>query len=63
MTEEEREGRDALIVFVPAILVAFVVHWALVSFAGWESRRSLLTSIGIGIALALILQRTVSRVD
>ena len=63
MTDEETEVRDTLIVFVPAILVAFVVHWALMSYAGWESRRSLLTSIGIGIVLALILQRAVTRVD
>ena len=62
-SEEAGEGREALLVFVPAVLVAFAVNWALESFAGWASRRALITSIVVGIVLALILQRTVRRVE
>ena len=62
-SEEQGEGREALLVFVPAVLVAIAVNWALASFAGWASRRALITSIVVGILLALVLQRTVRRVE
>lgn len=62
-SEEHGEGREALLVFVPAVLVAFGVNWALESYAGWASRRALITSILVGIALALVLQRAVKRVE
>ena len=47
--------------FGPAVLVAFVLDWALVARAGWPERRALLTSIGVGIVLALLLQRALAR--
>lgn len=62
-SEESGEIREALLTFVPAVIVAFFVNWALLTYAGWDSRRALLTSIAVGIALALILQRAVRRVE
>lgn len=62
-SEEKAEIREALLVFVPAVLVAVVVNWALETFAGYASRRALITSILVGIVLALILQRAVKRVE
>jgi hypothetical protein len=58
---EEHETRDALLAFGPAVLVAFVLEWALRTNAGWTDRRALVTSILVGIALALILQRALAR--
>jgi hypothetical protein len=58
---ERREARDAILTFVPAILVAFVLRWALVTNAGWESRRATLAAIGVGVVLALMLQRAIAR--
>ena len=58
---ERHEQRDALLTFGPAVLVAFVLDWALVARAGWSDRRALLTSIVVGIVLALLLQRAVAR--
>jgi hypothetical protein len=43
------------------VLVAFVLEWALRTSAGWTDRRALVTSILVGIALALILQRALAR--
>jgi energy-converting hydrogenase Eha subunit E len=62
-SEESGELREALLVFVPALIVAFSVNWALVSYAGWAARRALITSIVVGIVLALLLQRAVRRVE
>lgn len=59
--EERAEWRDAAITFVPAIIVAFVLNFVFEATLGWTSRRSILTSIAIGIALALIIQRTITR--
>ena len=56
---ESRELREALATFLPAILVALVLNWALATQFGMEPRRALLASIGAGIVLALILQRVV----
>ena len=56
---ERGEGRAALLTYGPAILLAFVLNWAFVAQLGWTPRRALLTSIGVGIALALLLQRVV----
>jgi putative flippase GtrA len=47
--------------FVPAILVAFVLNWALVARAGWPERRALVASVVFGIVLALVLQRVIAR--
>jgi hypothetical protein len=58
---EEHETRDAVLAFGPAVLVAFVLEWALRTNAGWSSRRALVTSILVGIALALIVQRALAR--
>jgi hypothetical protein len=58
---EAHEGRDALMTFVPAILVAFVLNWALVARAGWPERRALVASVVFGIVLALVLQRVIAR--
>jgi hypothetical protein len=58
---EAREGRDALMTFAPAILVAFVLNWALVARAGWPERRALGASVVFGIVLALVLQRVIAR--
>jgi hypothetical protein len=58
---EEGEWRDTLLTFAPAILVAFVLNWALVTRVGWTSRRALVASIVVGIVLALLLQRALAR--
>ena len=58
---EQHERRDALLTFGPAVLVAFVLDWALVARAGWPERQALLTSVGVGIVLALLLQRALAR--
>ena len=58
---EKRELRDAVLTFVPASLVAFVLRWALVTNAGWTPRRALVTSIVVGIVLALLVQRALRR--
>jgi hypothetical protein len=58
---ERRELREAVLTFAPTILVAFVLRWALVTNAGWTSRRALVWSVGVGIVLALLLQRAVRR--
>jgi hypothetical protein len=58
---EDGEWRDALLAFGPAILVAFVLDWALTTRAGWPSRQALLASVGFGIVLALMLQRALAR--
>lgn len=56
---EGREWREALATYGPAILIAFFLNWALTTQFDWASRRALLTSIGVGIVLALVLQRVV----
>lgn len=58
---ESGEVRDALLTFAPAIVVAFVLNWALTAQRGWPSRRALLVSVGVGIVLALMLQRVLAR--
>jgi hypothetical protein len=57
---EEGEWRDALLAFGPAILVAFVLDWALTTRAGWPSRRALAASVAFGIVLAVLLQRALA---
>lgn len=56
---EGREWREALVTYGPALLVAFFLNWALATHLGWTPRRALMTSIGVGIMLALVLQRVV----
>jgi hypothetical protein len=58
---EEGEWRDTLLTFGPAVLAAFVLDWALVARAGWPPRRALVTSVAVGIVLALLLQRALAR--
>jgi hypothetical protein len=58
---EEGEWRDALLTFGPAVLVAFVLDWALTTRAGWPSRRALAASAVFGVVLALMLQRALAR--
>ncbi|MGZ8376418.1 MAG: hypothetical protein ACXWZS_03005 [Gemmatirosa sp.] len=58
---ETGEVRDALLTFVPAIVVAFVLNWTLVAQRGWPSRRALVASVVVGIVVALLLQRAVAR--
>jgi hypothetical protein len=58
---EDGEWRQTLLTFGPAILVAFVLDWALTTRAGWPPRRALGASVGLGIVLALLLQRALSR--
>jgi len=55
--QEKREVWDAVLTFAPAVAVALVLRWVLVANAGWAPRRALLASIGLGIVLALLLQR------
>lgn len=42
---EGSEWRAALLTYVPAILVAFLVNWALTSHTAWAPRRALIASI------------------
>lgn len=58
---ERREWLEPLLTFVPAILVAMALNWALRQGAGWEFRRALATSIAVGIVVGLVLQRIVRR--
>ena len=58
---ERRELRETALTFVPPILIAFVLRWALVTNAGWEPRRALLAGIGVGIVLAVLVQRSLRR--
>lgn len=59
--DESHELRDAALTYLPAILVAFVLNWALTEQRGWASRQALAASIGVGIVLALLLQRALAR--
>ena len=58
---ERAEWRDAAITFVPAVVVAFVLNWVFEANLHWTSRRALLTSVGIGIGVALVIQQVVVR--
>jgi hypothetical protein len=58
---EDGEWRDTLLAFGPAILVAFVLDWALTARAGWPPRRALVASVGLGIVVAILLQRALAR--
>ena len=59
--DERREVREAVLTFVPAILIAFVLRWALVTNAGWAPRRATVAGIGVGIVLAVLVQRSLRR--
>jgi hypothetical protein len=58
---ERPELRDTLLTFGPAIVVAFVLEWSLVNSAGWPPRRALVTAIVVGIAVAVLVQRSLRR--
>lgn len=55
--EEGGGWRAALLTYAPAVVFAFVLYRALVALGGWELGRARITSVGAGIALALVLQR------
>ena len=59
--DERRDVRESALTFVPAVLVAFVLRWALVTTAGWAARRATLAGIGVGIVLAVLVQRSLRR--
>lgn len=61
LPSEQGESRDALLTYVPAIVVAFVLDWALTTRSGWPERRALVTSVVVGIVVALLLQRSLAR--
>ena len=58
---ERRELRDTALTFAPAIVIAFVLRWSLVAHAGWVPRRALIAGIGVGIVLAVLVQRSLQR--
>jgi len=58
---EPHEWTDAALTFVPAIVLAIVARWALLSFAGFSERRALFTAIGVGIAVGVVLERVIDR--
>lgn len=58
---EPHEWTDAALAFVPAILVAIVVRWALLSHTAFSERRALFASIGVGIAIGIVLERVIDR--
>lgn len=59
--EERAEWRDSAITFLPAVLIGFALNFWFEASLGWSSRRSLFTSIAIGIAIALVAQQLVKR--
>ena len=58
---EPHEWTDAALTFVPAIVVAVAVRWALLSYWGFSERRALFAAIGVGIALGVVLERVIDR--
>jgi hypothetical protein len=58
---EGGEWRDTLLTFGPAIAVALALDWMLTTQLGWPPRRALWSSIGVGLVVALVLQRIVQR--
>jgi putative flippase GtrA len=54
-------ARDALLTFGPAVLVAFVLDWALTTLRGWPDGRALAASAAVGIVVALLVQRSLAR--
>jgi CHASE2 domain-containing sensor protein len=59
--EERRELREAALTIGPALVVALVLRWALVAHAGWIPRRAMLAGVGTGIALAVLVLRSLRR--
>ena len=57
---EPHEWTDAALTFVPAILVAIVARWALLSHTAFSERRALFASIGLGIAVGVVLERLIA---
>lgn len=58
---EAHEWTDAALTFVPAILAAIVTRWALLSFADFPEQRAMLTAVGVGIAIGVVLERVIDR--
>ncbi len=59
--EERAEWRDSAITFLPAVLIGFALNFWFEASLGWSARRSLFTSIAIGIAIALVAQQLVKK--
>ena len=59
--EERRDLREAALTFGSAILLAVVLRWALVAHAGWVPRRASLAGVGAGMALAVLVLRSLRR--
>lgn len=59
--DERREVREAALTFVPAILVAVVLRWVLLAYAGWPPRRAMLAGVGTGLVLAVLVLRSLRR--
>jgi hypothetical protein len=59
--DERRELREAALTVVPAIALGVVMRWVLAAYAGWVPRRATLAGVGAGIALAVLVLRTLRR--
>lgn len=59
--EERRDLRDSALTFGPAILLAVVLRWMLLEHAGWPPRRAMLAGVGSGMALAVLVLRSLRR--
>jgi hypothetical protein len=58
---ERRELREAALTVVPAVVLAVVLRWALVAYAGWAPRRATLAGVGSGLTLAVLVLRSLRR--
>ena len=58
---EPHEWTDAAMTFVPAIVVAVVARYALLALTAFSERRALFASIGLGIAVGVVLERVIDR--
>jgi hypothetical protein len=58
---ERRELREAALTVVPAVALGVALRWTLAAYAGWEPRRAMLAGVGAGIALAVLVLRTLRR--
>ena len=60
-SDERTEWRAALLAYGPAVVVAFLLEMVLSDRLGWSGRRAMVTSILVGILLAVVLQRVLER--
>jgi hypothetical protein len=59
--DERRELREAALTFAPAVLVGVALRWVLVTYLDWTPRRAMLAGVGTGIALAVLVLRSLRR--